>query len=80
MYNIARMLPYQIPISVIMAHFSTYARPCVHKMTCKSDKLGVSVAYLALSFYKVSPEMDENSEELRNFFLGIESSTILCTA
>ena len=33
-YNIMRVLPYLIPIGVIMVHFSTYARPCVHKMTC----------------------------------------------
>ena len=31
---------------------------------CKSDKLG----FPSLSFYKVSPEMDENSEELAGFF------------
>ena len=33
-YNIARVLPYLIPIGVIMVYFSTYARPCVHSMTC----------------------------------------------
>ena len=33
-YNIARVHPNLIPIGVIMVHFSTYARPCVHPMTC----------------------------------------------
>ena len=32
-YIIAGVLPYLIPTSVIMVHFSTFARPCVHKMT-----------------------------------------------
>ena len=36
-YNIARMHPNLIPIGVIMVHFSTYARPCVHPMTCASQ-------------------------------------------
>ena len=36
-YNIARVHPDQIPIGVIMVHFSTYARPCVHPMTCASQ-------------------------------------------
>ena len=36
-YNIARVHPNVIPIGVIMAHFSTYARPCIHPMTCASQ-------------------------------------------
>ena len=36
-YNIARVHPNLIPIGVIMVHFSTYARPCVHPMTCASQ-------------------------------------------
>ena len=36
-YNIARVLPHLIPIGVIMVHFSTYARLCVHQMTCANQ-------------------------------------------
>ena len=36
-YNIARVHPNLIPIGVIMVHFSSYARPCVHPMTCASQ-------------------------------------------
>ena len=36
-YNIARAHPNLIPIGVIMVHFSTYTRPCVHPMTCASQ-------------------------------------------
>ena len=36
-YNIAGVLPYLIPIGVIMVHFETYARPCVYQMTCASQ-------------------------------------------
>ena len=36
-YNIARAHPNLISIGVIMVHFSTYARPCVHPMTCASQ-------------------------------------------
>ena len=36
-YNIACVHPNLIPIGVIMVHFSTYARPCVHPMTCASQ-------------------------------------------
>ena len=32
-YNKARVYPYLIPTGVIMVHFSTYARPCVHPKT-----------------------------------------------
>ena len=35
-YNIARAHPNLISIGVIMVYFSTYARPCVHPMTCAS--------------------------------------------
>ena len=35
-YNITRAHPNLIPIGVIMVHFSTYARPCVHPMTFAS--------------------------------------------
>ena len=44
-YNIARVLPYLIAIGVIMVYFSTYARPCVHLMTCATCRqTRVSVA------------------------------------
>ena len=33
----SREHPNLIPIGVIMVHFSTYARPCVHPMTCASQ-------------------------------------------
>ena len=36
-YNIARVHPNLIPIGVIMVHFSTNARLCVHPMTCASQ-------------------------------------------
>ena len=36
-YNIAHVHPNLIPIGVVMVHFSTYARPCVHPMTCASQ-------------------------------------------
>ena len=36
-YNIAHVHPNLIPIGVIMVHFSTCARPCVHQMTCASQ-------------------------------------------
>ena len=39
-YNVVRVLPYLIPIGVIMVHSSTYARPCVHPMTCASQMGG----------------------------------------
>ena len=35
-YNVARVLPYLIPIGVIIVYFSTYAWPYVHQMTCAS--------------------------------------------
>ena len=35
--NIARVPPNLISIGVFMVHFSTYARPCVHPMTCASQ-------------------------------------------
>ena len=37
LYNIVRVLLYLIPIGVIMVHFSTYARPCIHEMTCAKN-------------------------------------------
>ena len=36
-YNIAHVHPNLIPIGVIMVHFSTYARPCVHPMSCATQ-------------------------------------------
>ena len=36
-YDRARVHPNLIPIGVIMVHFSTSARPCVHPMTCASQ-------------------------------------------
>ena len=47
-YNIARVHPYLIPIGVIMVHFSTYARPCVHPMTCASQ-IGEACARCAIT-------------------------------
>ena len=44
-YNRLRVLSYLIPIGVIMVHFSTYARPCVHKMmcaTCRQTRVSVT--------------------------------------
>ena len=78
--NIASVLvnPCLIYIRVIMVNFSTYARRCVYYLVdaCKSDKH----RFPSRSFYKVSPEMDENSEELHDFFYGIDSSpTVPCT-
>ena len=70
-YNIAGVLPYLIPVDVIMVHFSIYARPCVHKMTCANQTN--SGFEMSRSFYRISPKMDENGEELvnRSFFLKL---------
>ena len=46
-YNIARVHPNLIPIGVIMVHFSTYARPCVHPMTCASQ-MGEACAHCVI--------------------------------
>ena len=50
-YNIACVHPNLIPIGVIMVHFSTYARPCVHPMTCASQ-IGEACARYALCYKK----------------------------
>ena len=49
-YNIARAHPNLIPIGVIMVHFSTYARPCVHPMTCASQMKEEFVRYVIKTF------------------------------
>ena len=62
-YNTARVLPYLIPAGVIMVHFSSwYVRPCVHKMACANQTN--SGFRMSRSFYRLSQEIDENSEEL----------------
>ena len=44
-YNVVCVLPYLIPICVIMVHFFTYARLCVHRMACATCRqTRVSVA------------------------------------
>ena len=50
-YNIASVHPNLIPIGVIMVHFSTYARTCVHPMTCASQ-IGEACARYALCYKK----------------------------
>ena len=47
LYNIARVHPNLIPIGAIMVHFSTYARPCVHPMTCASQ-MGEACAHCVI--------------------------------
>ena len=45
---IARVHPNLIPIiGVIMVHFSIYARPCVHSMTCASQ-MGEACAHYVI--------------------------------
>ena len=44
------MLPNLIPIGVIMVHFSTYARPCVHPMTCASQMGEACARYVIRNF------------------------------
>ena len=50
-YNIACVHPNLIPIGVIMVHFSTYARTCVHPMTCASQ-IAKACARYALCYKK----------------------------
>ena len=50
-FNITRVLPYLIPIGVIMVYFSTYTRPCVHKTTC-ANQTNSGFRRLVLVLYK----------------------------
>ena len=46
--NIARVHPNLIAIGVIMVHFSTYVRPCVHPMTCASQMGEACACYVII--------------------------------
>ena len=54
-YNIARVLPYLIPIGVIMVHFSTYARPCDYQMTCANQIGKCALCYEKLFYGETIP-------------------------
>ena len=67
-YNIARVLPYLIPIGVIMAHFSTYARPCVHSMTCVNQ---TNSDFLRLVFTKFPQKWKKIAKNYPTFLLEL---------
>ena len=76
-YNIEGVLPYLNPIGVIMVHFSTYARPCVHKMTFANQ---TNSGFRRLVFTKFPHKWKKIVKNYLIFFLGIEPSPIvLCT-
>ena len=55
------MLPYQIPIGVTMVHFSTYARPCLHKMTCATCRQTTATPRATLTLLSCSPNFPRAS-------------------
>ena len=41
-----------IPTGVIMEHFSTRARPCIHSITCVSQMAKACARYVIKNFYR----------------------------
>ena len=68
-------LPHLIPIDVILVHFSAFARPRVHQMTCANQ---INSGFLRIALTKFPHKWTRLVKSYPIFFLGIEELSPFC--